>query len=102
MSATRFSPQVREEIVELIREGLTIKDAAIEAEIPYRTVRTWISRGRQAEEGPYSDFVEAIEAAQQEFGERETPMTERELRLALSRAARKGSVQAMKLYWKVI
>lgn len=97
MAASKFTPEVTEGILELVTDGLTIKDAALAMEVREKTVRNWLAKGRSEEDGPHAAFAEAIEEAQQEAEEKEEPMDRDELLLVVSKAARKGSVQAMKL-----
>jgi len=97
MAASKFTPEICEGLVELVIDGLTIKDAARAMEVREKTVRNWLAKGRSEEGGPYAAFAEAIDEAQQEAEVREEPMDRDELLLVVSKAARKGSVQAMKL-----
>jgi transposase len=97
MAASKFTPEVTEGILELVTDGLTIKDAARAMEVREKTVRNWLAKGRSEEDGPHAAFAEAIEEAQQEAQDQEEPMDREELLLVVSKAARKGSVQAMKL-----
>jgi hypothetical protein len=97
MAASKFTPEILEGLVELVTDGLTIKDAALAMEVREKTVRNWLAKGRSEDDGPHAAFAEAIEEAQQEAEVREEPMDRDELLLVVSKAARKGSVQAMKL-----
>jgi hypothetical protein len=97
MAASKFTPEITEGLLELVTDGLTIKDAALAMEVREKTVRNWLAKGRSEEDGPYAAFAEGIEEAQQEAESKEEPMDREELLLVVSRAARKGSVQAMKL-----
>lgn len=102
MAAPKFQPDTCQLIAELIFDGLSLKDAAREAKVSEKTVKNWLTRGRKEGEGPYADFAVAIEQAREEAASREQPMTEEELRLVVSRAAKGGSVQAQKLYWEML
>src|SRR4249919_893940 len=97
MAASKFTTEITEGIIDLVSDGLTIKDAALAVEVREKTVRNWLARGRSEDDGPYAAFAEAIEEAQQEAEQQEEPMDREELLLVISKAARKGSVQAMKL-----
>lgn len=97
MAASKFTPEMTEGIIELVTDGLTIKDAALAMEVREKTVRNWLAKGRSEEDGPYAAFAESIEEAQQEAESTEEPMDRDELMIVVSKAARKGSVQAMKL-----
>ncbi len=97
MAASKFTTEITEGLIELVGDGLTIKDAALAMEVREKTVRNWLAKGRSEEDGPYAAFAAAIEEAQQEVQDQEEPMDRDELALVVSKAARKGSVQAMKL-----
>jgi transposase len=102
MAAPKFNPDTCEAIVELVFDGLSTSDAARAAGVNVKTVKNWLTRGRREGDGPYSDFADAIERAREESAEREQPMDEDELRIVVSRAAKKGSVAAQKLYWEML
>lgn len=97
MAASKFTTEITEGIIDLVSDGLTIKDAALAVEVREKTVRNWLAKGRSEEDGPHAAFAEAIDEAQQEAEQQEEPMNREELMLVVSKAARKGSVQAMKL-----
>lgn len=97
MAASKFTPEITEGLIELIGDGLTIKDAALAMEVREKTVRNWLAKGRSEEDGPHAAFADSIEEAQQVAEERVEPMDRDELLLVVSKAARLGSVQAMKL-----
>lgn len=97
MAASKFTTETTEGLIELVGDGLTIKDAALAMEVREKTVRNWLAKGRSDEDGPHAAFAEAIEEAQQVAEERVEPMDRDELLLVVSKAARLGSVQAMKL-----
>lgn len=97
MASTKFTPEITEGIIELVGDGLTLKDAALAVEVREKTVRNWLAKGRSEDDGPHAAFAEAIAEAQQEAESQEEPMDREELLLVVSKAARKGSVQAMKL-----
>lgn len=102
MAASKFTAEICEGLVELVTDGLTIKDAALAMEVREKTVRNWLAKGRSEEDGPHAAFAEAIEEAQQEAEVRAEPMDRDELLLVVSKAARKGSVQAMKLMGEML
>lgn len=102
MSAKKFSPDTCQTIAELLFDGLSLRDAAREAQVSEKTVKNWLARGRREGDGPYADFAAAVELARAEAGDREQPMTVEELELAVSKAAKKGSVQAQKLLWEML
>lgn len=102
MATKRFTPEITEGLLDLLRDGLTLADASREVEVAEKTVKNWITRGRKEEEGEYADFAAAVDKARQEHAEREQPLTEEELMLVASRAAKKGSVAAMKLVYEML
>ena len=99
MGGERVSTRLEEAgglLVALVAAGLSLPDACTQAEVPLDTVKTWLKRGRREDEGPYAELSAAIDAARTSEAPL-GPMSEEELALVVSRAARKGSVQAMKL-----
>lgn len=100
--ATKFTPENRAEILERTALGLTQADIARELDIRLPTLKKWIARGRREDTGAYADFSRAYEAAREEAKARPEPMDEAELLIVVSEAARRGSVQAMKLRWEMI
>ena len=97
---SKFTPENRGRLVELISAGLTISHAARQIGIRANTVNAWLTRGRREGKGPYSDFAGAVDEARRNA--LPEPLTEDEHRRLVSREARKGSVQAQKLYWEMI
>ncbi len=83
--------------LELIADGLTFRDAARQLEVGEKTVRNWLAKGRGEDSGPHAEFAAAYDSARTEAEELKEPMDREELLLIVSEAARKGSVQAMKL-----
>jgi len=102
VAAKKWTPENREGLLELLRDGLSLKDASREIDVGEQTVKNWISRGRREEGTDYAEFVDAVEEARREHAEREKPLTEEELMLVASRAAKKGSVAAMKLVYDIL
>jgi len=100
--ATKFTPENRAEILERTALGLTQADIARELDIRLPTLKKWIARGRREDSGEYADFSRAYDAARLESKSRPEPMDEAELLIVVSEAARRGSVQAMKLRWEMI
>lgn len=99
---TKFTPENRGALIERTAAGVSLPDACRAADLRLTTVKGWITRGRRETDGPYAEFVAAIEQARQEAHDRPGPMTRDELRLEVSRAARNGSVQAMKLMDEIL
>ena len=89
------------QLVGAMKAGLSLRDACRQVGVNENTARGWLRRGRQESEGPFADFAAAMEAAravEAPFG----PMTEKELKLHIWRAVKRGSVQAMKLYAEIL
>jgi|SRR5438876_10319679 len=92
-------------IIEAVRAGATIDEAARQAGKPVGTVRYWLTQGRKRPDGPYGGFAKAVDEAR---GERKTaeraldgPLSAEEAELLLAKAARKGSVPALRLWFEM-
>jgi transposase len=83
-----------------VAAGLSYVDAARAAGVKPNTAKSWLARGRRESEGPYREFVAAVEQARERAQSRPEPMDEDELAVVVSEAARAGSVAAMKLRWE--
>lgn len=102
--APRFSPEVQEAFVRFARMGISIRDAAREIGISEKTVKRWLLNGTREPDGPYGEFTRRVNVAREQAdgdGLSEE-MTPEELLRVASRAARKGSVQAMRLVWDML
>ena len=87
-------------VLEAIRSGATIREAASGQEIAEATVKGWLTRGRKEPRSMYGAFAAQVDAAfeaRKMPDQSEQPMDRDELMLVASRAARSGNVQAMKL-----
>lgn len=62
-----FTPQVRQQIVSLIRAGNYLKAASASAGVSYRAVLGWMQRGKTEGEGEYFDFYKAVKKAEADF-----------------------------------
>lgn len=102
MAATKFTADNRAAALDLFSDGLTNADVARGIGVSAPTLKGWITRGRKEPEGDYSDFAAAVEVARALAEEAELPLDEDELKLHVAKAARKGSVAAMKLAWEII
>lgn len=88
-------------LIDCFRYGVSIHDAALQVGVPQRTVERWLSRGRREPESKYGPFAQA--AAEARSAETDAgPMDAAQLRVQVSRAARRGSVPAMRLYWEFL
>ncbi len=92
-------------VLAAVEAGCSLRDAAREAGVAPRTVKRWLARGRREQAGAHQEFTEAVEkvwAARELPASDDPPMGDGELRVAVSEAARAGSVPAMKLYWEML
>lgn len=97
---TKFLPENRAAVIARLEVGQTLRKAAEAADLRYPTVQGWVARGRREGSGEYADFARAVaEATDQPKLEAMTP---EEHRIKVSEVARKGNVQALKLYWEMI
>jgi transposase-like protein len=96
----KYSEGVREALV----AGVSSEDAARQHGIASRTIDRWLARRREDPGSKYGPFAEAVDTAR---AERELPPADErpagssELKVLISKAARKGNVQAMRLLWEV-
>jgi hypothetical protein len=94
-----------EGVLEALVAGVSGEDAARQHGISPRTVERWLARGRQDPVSKYGPFAEAVDRAR---ADRELPPPDErpadpsELKILISKAARKGNVQAMRLLWEVL
>lgn len=98
--SARFD-EVRDRLVSLAGDGLTLPDSCLQAGVPEETVKTWLKKGRRGDE-PYATFASELDAARDQAALAAGPLDEDELLLEASKAARKGSVQAMRLVWNML
>ena len=96
MAAARFSPELCKQIVSLFADGLNLPDVATAADIGEPTLRKWLTRGRKESGTPHAQFAHDVDAAKKDAAE-SYPMDRAELARVVSRAARRGSIPAMKL-----
>jgi len=102
MAASKFSPEIRGALIERFASGCSLPDAATAVEINEQTLKGWLKRGRQEDDGDYAEFARAVDETREEARNRPDPMDEDELARVVSQAARKGNTQAMKLRWDMI
>jgi hypothetical protein len=100
--ADRF-PKASAEILASVEAGATIDEAPRSVGVPVATVRRWLRDGRKNRE-PYALFSKAIDGARGERREAERalegPLSPEEADLLLAKAARKGSVPALRLWFE--
>lgn len=86
----------RDGLLAALRVGASLSEASRTVGVPERTVQNWIARGGREPDGPFGAFAAEVSAAREV---RAGPMEVDELREVAAKAARKGSVQAMRLIW---
>lgn len=99
--ARKWTPENRGALIERVAAGLSHQDACRAVGVSYPSLKAWMKRGRAGDD-EYAEFVQALEQAREQAKARPEPMDEEELLRVVSEAARKGSVQAMKLRWEMI
>jgi transposase len=62
----KLNAERQERILQALRAGNYVEVAARYGGIGYSTMRTWIERGEKETDGPYRDFMEAVEKARAE------------------------------------
>lgn len=87
--------RTRDPFLAALRVGASMADASRTVGVPERTVQNWISRGGREPDGPFGAFAAAVQAAREQVPS--GPMDLDELREVVAKAARAGSVAAMKL-----
>jgi len=91
------------QIVASVRAGATIEEAARAADVPVATARRWLRDGRKGKPG-YVEFASAVDGCRGERREAERalegPLSAEEAEGLLARAARKGSVPALRLFYE--
>lgn len=91
----RFTDDVRARFVGLIEAGSPISEAAGRVGVSERTVHTWLARGRREAGTPAAEFAVLVDAHLQ--GAADERLSEADVLRLVERAARKGSVAAMKM-----
>ena len=91
------------DIVASVEAGCSIEEAARNVDVPIATVRRWLRDGRKGC-APYEAFAASVDGAR---GERKAaeraldgPLSIEEADLLLAKAARKGSVPALRLWFE--
>jgi hypothetical protein len=93
-------------ILRRARVGVSLRDAAREEDAAERTVRGWLTRGRQNPNGRYGAFARALDRIRRDqngpplsefLSELSEDCNEEDLLLCVERAVRAGSFQAIRL-----
>jgi transposase-like protein len=91
-------------LIASVQAGASIEEAARHAGVPAATVRRWLRDGRKGRR-KYEAFAVAVDGARGERKRAERalkdgPLTNEEAAQLLARAARKGSVPALRLWYE--
>lgn len=93
MPGEAFSEALGARLAGMVEAGVSIAEASARAGVPERTVHKWLSRGRYEVGTPHARFARAIDGVT----DAEAPhLREDDLVRLLERAARRGSVSAMR------
>jgi hypothetical protein len=87
-------------IIEAVRAGCSIDEAATQAGKPVATVRRWLTEGRKRPDAQHGEFARTVDAAReaQRVELDNGPMTHDEIERRLTHAIRQGSLQAVKIW----
>lgn len=105
MSRQTLFEEHSEAVIDAIKDGASIPDAARMVEIGAPTISGWLSRGRKDSKSKYAAFAARVDAALTERklpAKTDQPADRDELLLLASRAARAGNVQAMRLLGELL
>lgn len=95
--------EVREGLLEAVRGGATVDEAARSVGVSVHTVRSWLSRGRKTPVGPYGAFAVEVDRLRRERSEAvaalDGPLTLEEAERVLAVAVRRGSIAALRLWF---
>lgn len=98
---SRFD-ETREQLIGAVRDGASIADASVSAGVSCATVRRWLTAGRREPEGRYGGFAVSVDAIRGErrelHAQLDDALTVEEAEQLLAKAARRGSVPALKLW----
>jgi hypothetical protein len=91
------------ELLACVKAGATVEEAAVAQDVPIGTARRWLRDGRQGKR-PYVEFSTQVDECRGERREAERalegPLSPEEAESLLARAARKGSVPALRLFYE--
>jgi hypothetical protein len=92
-------------VLEAVKAGCSIEEAALQAGRPVASVRRWLTQGRKRPDGNLGEFARAVDEARgdrnrAEHALKDGPLTPSEAEVLLAKAARKGSVPALRLWYE--
>lgn len=99
--STQFTPGARAGILARLELGVSFTDSATAAGVKVSTAKGWLARGRQDPDGAYGEFAQAVEVAR-ETGKATEPGDAAELRRRVWTMVESGSVEAAKLYHRIL
>ena len=102
MAASKFTAEMRADLLDRFAAGLSVRDAANATGVNERTLKSWLTKGRRQQDGPFAEFAAAVEIARKSSRLGDKAMDEAELIVVVSEAARRGNTQAMKLRWEML
>lgn len=87
-------------ILEAVRAGASIDEAARQAGRPIGTARRWLTEGRKAPDGRHGEFARLVDAARvaQRVDLAARPMSHEEVEHVLTVAIRRGSLGAVRMW----
>lgn len=104
-SMSCFSPEVAAGLIRSVKAGATIDEAARRLGVPVNTARGWLRDGRRDPAGKYGSLALLVDGHRRDRQETEKaaakadgPLTVAEAEMLLSRAAREGSVAAVRTW----
>lgn len=102
MAGHRFE-DASAQVLDCVRAGASIDESARQVGVPVPTVRRWLNLGRKAPDGRYGAWAVEVDAARHDRAKAEQaiegPLTDDEADELLARAARQGSIPALKLFY---
>lgn len=91
---SKFDLERRSRLIGLVEAGVSLEQASEKVGVSVKTINRWVHRGHAGLDGVAGAFAEQLDAARNgDTG----PLTEEDLYRLLERAARRGSVRAIKL-----
>jgi transposase-like protein len=63
---TKLSPELQQRIVQALSAGAYVETAAAMAGVSKQTLYSWLKRGADQAQGPFREFLDAVEKAQAE------------------------------------
>lgn len=66
----KLDPESQARIIQAVSAGALLRDAAAAGGVSYRSLASWLARGRKATNGPFRQFFQALKAAEAEVAAR--------------------------------